>query len=212
MDGSVVFAPLVLAAVGGLLVWVVQYALRKEAERARSWELFGQGRGLAFVPRSGPWYAQKPARLEGRLRDVPVTVDTFVVSTGKSSTTYTRVTAQDLVPQERYARVYREGALGALGDLLGFQDVAVGDEPFDRACVVKADDEAGARELLHKPLRDALLRWLDAGVQGGSFVYDRGQIKLVWFGAEVRHVVLAAAVDAAVEAGAFRGVEPRVFR
>ncbi len=176
------------------------------------WQAFGASRQLKFYPATGSIFTRRAARLEGTSQDVPVTIDTYTVSTGKTSTTYTRVTANAIEPIQVKAKVYREHVLSGLGDMLGFQDVKVGDEIFDGTCVVKADDESVVQTLLDKEVRQALLELFATSVRGCTFQYDKGDIKVVWLGAEPRADILAAAVDAASAAGRFRGVAPKAFR
>lgn len=199
--------------IAGAIFWAMRQHLRAVTEACtRAWQAFGAEEGLRYVPPTGPWYARHPERLEGSLRDVPSVVDTYVASAGKTSTAYPRATARALDPAPLEATVYRETLLGALGALIGRQDVTVGDAPCDAACVVKASDDALVRALLRPPLREALGAWLGPGLLGARFTYRRGEIKLVWRGLETRREVLAEAARAAVEAGAFRGVSQGAFR
>ena len=55
-----------------------------------------------------------------------VTLDTYVVSTGKSTITYTRMRAPYVNPDGFTFTVYRKGFFSELGIWLGMQDVKVG--------------------------------------------------------------------------------------
>ncbi len=76
-----------------------------------------------------------------------VTLDTFTVSTGKSSNTYTRMRAPYVNPDGFRFTIYRKGIFSDLGKWLGMQDIAVGDPAFDEAFIIKGNDEAKVRRL-----------------------------------------------------------------
>lgn len=212
-----VLAPLVsvLFLVGFVLfmAWLFRYAAREQAERLAAWMQFCAQHGFAFTPQSGSFLSFRPARIDGRVGTVQFSIDTFTVSNGKSSTTYTRLLSAAMQPMPLDARVYRETVFGALGDLLGAQDVPVGDPAFDKAFVVKATREDLVRQWLHAPLRSTITNFC-FGVEprDGTLHYRQGQIELTWVGAEKSLAVLHAAVSVAVEAASFRGVEQGAFR
>ncbi|MBL8684704.1 MAG: hypothetical protein JNK05_36345 [Myxococcales bacterium] len=207
------FGLLVMGAFVAFFVWLIRFSMRAEAERQRIWATFAAQNGLTFSPPSGPWYNKRAATIHGTAEGVSCTLDTYVVSTGKSATSYTRLRAMALQPMPLDARVYRETVFGAIGDLLGAQDVTVGDEAFDKACVVKANREDLVRQWLHQPLRSAYMHFsFSFENRGGALVYRQGQIELVWLAAERDPRVLHAAVSVAVEAARFRGVQQGAFR
>src|SRR5712672_2003795 len=70
-----------------------------------------------------------------------VTLDTYAVSTGKSTIIYTRMRAPYVNPDGFRFTVYRKGIFTALGKLLGMQDVTVGLSDFDRDFVIKGNDD-----------------------------------------------------------------------
>ena len=80
-----------------------------------------------------------------------LTLDTYTVSTGKSSVTYTRMRAPYVNPEGLRFTVYRTGLFSEFGKLLGMQDIEVGDPEFDEAFVFKGTDEAKVRELFTDP-------------------------------------------------------------
>jgi len=86
-----------------------------------------------------------------------VTLDTYTVSTGKSSTTYTRMRAPFVNRDGLYFKVYRSGVLTGIGKALGMQDITVGNPIFDEAFVVKGNNEERIRQLFGDPNYVALL-------------------------------------------------------
>ncbi len=89
--------------------------------------------------------------VQARAGDWIITLDTYTVSTGKSSVTYTRMRAPFVNHDSLRLTVYRAGIFTGLGKLFGMQDVEIGHEPFDTDFVVKTNDESKARYLLGQP-------------------------------------------------------------
>jgi hypothetical protein len=88
-----------------------------------------------------------------------VTLDTYVVSTGKTTMVFTRMRAPYVNPGGFRFTVYRKSIFTGLGKMLGMQDIEIGDEPFDQDFVVKGTDEARVRELLSNPkIRELIAR------------------------------------------------------
>jgi len=85
-----------------------------------------------------------------------VTLDRYVVSTGKSYITYTRMRAPYVNPDGFQFTIYRKGIFSDLGKWMGMQDVSVGDAQFDEDFIIKGNDEAKIRRLFS----DAKLREL----------------------------------------------------
>ena len=85
-----------------------------------------------------------------------VTLDTYVVSTGKSAITYTRMRAPYVNPDGFRFTLYRPSIFSALGQWLGMQDVKIGEPQFDEDFIIKGNDEAKLRRLFG----DARLREL----------------------------------------------------
>ena len=83
-----------------------------------------------------------------------VTLDNYVVSTGKSAVIFTRMRAPYVNPDGFQFTIYRRGIFSDLGKWLGMQDVNVGVPQFDADFVIKGNDEAKLRRLF----ADARLR------------------------------------------------------
>jgi hypothetical protein len=80
-------------------------------------------------------------KVQAHVKDWIVTLDTFVVSTGKTSTVLTRMRAPYVNADNFRFKIYRKGFFSSLGELLGMQDVQVGYPDFDEAFVIKGSDE-----------------------------------------------------------------------
>lgn len=76
-----------------------------------------------------------------------VTLDTYVVSTGKSTVTFTRMRAPYVNPDGFRFTVYQKGIFSEIAKWFGMQDVGVGYPEFDQAYVIKSNDEQKLRRL-----------------------------------------------------------------
>jgi hypothetical protein len=86
-----------------------------------------------------------------------VTLDTYVVSTGKTTIPFTRMRAPYVNADGLRFTVYRKSIFSGVATWLGMQDIEVGSPPFDDDFVVKGTDEARVRTLFSNPrLRDLI--------------------------------------------------------
>ena len=102
----------------------------------------------------GTW---KGSLVRANLGPWTTTLDTFTVSDGKTSSTYTRMRAPYQNPSSFRFTIYRKGFFSGLGKLLGMQDIEVGHPEFDEAFIIKGSDESRVRDLLDDPGLRALL-------------------------------------------------------
>jgi hypothetical protein len=70
------------------------------------------------------------SKVEARVKNWAVTLDTFAVSTGKSYVVYTRMRAPFINNDGFRFTIYRKGVFSSVGKLLGMQDVEVGGPKF----------------------------------------------------------------------------------
>ena len=75
-----------------------------------------------------------------------ITLDTYTVSSGNSSTTYTRLRAPYVNPEGFFFTIYRAGFFSGLGKLMGMQDIEVGHPRFDDAYIIKGNSEHRIRQ------------------------------------------------------------------
>lgn len=121
---------------------------QKEIWRQLSEDIQGQ-----FVE-GGFW---KRDKVEASHGPWTVTLDKYVVSTGKVTVVYTRMRAPYVNPDGFRFRVYRRGIFSNLGKRLGMQDVEIGDPEFDRDFIIKGTDEGKLRQLFANPRIRALI-------------------------------------------------------
>jgi hypothetical protein len=93
----------------------------------------------------------KKDAVQVRVKEWVITLDTFVVSTGKSAIVFTRMRAPYVNADNFRFNVYRRGIFTPLAKLMGMQDVEIGVPGFDEAFVIKGSDEAKLRALFSDP-------------------------------------------------------------
>lgn len=75
--------------------------------------------------------------------------DYYVVSTGQSAVTYSRMRTLMRCHNAFELKVSKEGVFAKLGKILGAQDIQIGDEFFDEKYMIKSNDEVLASRLLN---------------------------------------------------------------
>lgn len=111
--------------------------------KAEVWRQFSQEIGAEFVD-GGFWKGKK---VVARVEDWTITLDTYTQSSGKHSTTYTRMRAPFANKDGLRFTIYRKGLLSGLGKMLGMQDIEVGYPEFDRDFIIKGNDESKVKAL-----------------------------------------------------------------
>jgi hypothetical protein len=81
------------------------------------------------------------------INKVPVKLDTYVVSSGHSSQTFTRIAADYALGPGPKLKVYKQGFFSSIAKALGMRDIALGDKAFDDRFVVRSNSVALARRL-----------------------------------------------------------------
>jgi hypothetical protein len=89
----------------------------------------------------------KGDRVEAQVDNWIVVLDTYTVSTGKSSITYTRMRAPFVNLDNFYFKIYRSGFFSGLGKMLGMEDIEVGYEEFDTDFIIKGNSKEKLRQL-----------------------------------------------------------------
>lgn len=117
------------------------------------WSLLAEQTGSTFV--DGGFF--KCDKVLVKYRQWVITLDTYTVSTGKSSATYTRIRAPYVNADGFQFVIHRSGIFSEVGEFLGFHDIEIGDEEFDQAFVIKSLNEEKVRELFADPKLQELI-------------------------------------------------------
>jgi hypothetical protein len=111
------------------------------------WQQLCSEIGADFIE-GGFWRGDK---VQARVKEWVITLDTYTVSNGKTSTTYTRMRAPYVNSDGFRFTIYRKGLFSELGRLLGMQDIEIGDPEFDRDFIIKGNNEAQVLALFANP-------------------------------------------------------------
>ncbi len=192
MDPASITALVAVMSSGfGALLWSAAKAGRKRYEQ--TWQAAADAVGGEFLPMGGPWHSRTPMAVRATFEGVTVVADSYVVSNGKSSTTYTRIIAKPAHAAGVRIEVKNANVFFTLSKVLfGAQDVKLGVVEFDDTHVVKAGDEAVARAWLNR----AVVR----GVMSSHpylFSLEGSTAKLVRTNLESDSALLARAMRAA---------------
>ena len=130
--------------------WIVSTVILKGDSDGVSSVLAKTKCGGSFARRSarrlsnGGWKGNKVQAVVGPWT---ITLDTYTVSTGKSSVTYTRMRAPYFNTEGFRFTIYRKGVFSGLGKMLGMQDIEVGDPEFDEAFIIQGNNEPRVQHL-----------------------------------------------------------------
>lgn len=87
-----------------------------------------------------------------------ITLDSYAVGEGDALAVHTRMRAPFINKDGLYFKISREGLFAPIEELLGMQDIAVGDEYFDKNFLIKGNNEEKVKLLLKSPKLKTLIR------------------------------------------------------
>jgi len=111
------------------------------------WRQLCAATGADYV-QGGFWKGDKVQAAHG---EWTITLDTYVVSTGKVVMHFTRLRAPYVNPDRFRFTIYRRGLFSDIAKWLGMQDIVVGHEDFDRDFIIKGTEETKLRALFDNP-------------------------------------------------------------
>ena len=87
-----------------------------------------------------------------------VILDTYVVSTGQTTVTYTRARAPYVAEHDFTLRITRKNVFTRIAEMFGFYGLLVGDEELERKYKIKSSNDPRARSLMaHRRLRELIM-------------------------------------------------------
>ena len=111
------------------------------------WKKVAEETGGQFS--DGGFWGKK--KVEVRVKEWTITLDTYTVSTGKSHITYTRLRAPYLNQGNFRFTLYRSNFFYEFAKKFGLQDIQIGEPEFDREFIIKSDNAEKIRVLLAYP-------------------------------------------------------------
>jgi hypothetical protein len=187
-------AILAVVALIAIVTTLVVHATRHQAQIEAVWREFARKHGHRWVGPSGSWWTRKRALIAGEAAGVTFELDRYVISTGKSHATFTRVRTRTRGGPSTRVLVTQPGWFGRFQSMFQGPVVETGDREFDRRLLVRSKSQRVARELvLHEPVRKLAL----AFPRAARLDAKPGEVTLRWRNFESDPAVLAAAVDLA---------------
>lgn len=160
---------IVMVALCAVLIGLlISYAAKKREQWRGALKAVSDEFGLSYS--HGTFL--KAAKATGSTAGFPLAVDSYTVSTGKSSQTFTRIVLTGAGKLPRLL-LEKEGIGSSIKKAFVGEDIQIGDDRFDETIVLRGDDE-DAVIYLDEETRD---RAIDAVVSGAKL--KDGNIKLV---------------------------------
>lgn len=195
-------------AVTGLMAWAVSSHQATWNALQTAWEAWAREQGFTYIPPVSSLFSQTSPRIEGKRRDVPIEIDTYTVSNGKTSLVYTRVRSHAQVPMAGLIEAHTKGTFDRLGDALGLHPLHTGDPRFDQRFTVSAEPPEAMATLFDADTRALLVAF---AVESFSFRYFNGTATLSWVGLCQNATLLADACAIVAAAGVWRK-DPTLYR
>ena len=133
----------------------------------------------------------KGSRIEYNHKNWIIYLDTYSISTGKSSITYTRMRAPFINLKDFYFKIYRGSIFSKIGKTFGMQDIEIGYNWFDNDFIIKGNDELLLRRFFqnHK-IRDLIQKQSkidfeikkNEGKFGPKFNYNENELSFINIG------------------------------
>jgi hypothetical protein len=112
--------------------------------REEIWRKLATELDAEFVP-GRMWKGDKVQVVHG---EWTLTLDTYVVSTGKTVIVFTRMRAPYVNPDKFRFNIYRRGFFSDIAKRFGMQDIEIGHPEFDHDFIIKGNDESKVKKLL----------------------------------------------------------------
>ena len=170
IDNDLWFIILLILGIIAVVI-IINYVIL--ASRRRVWEELAARLGLTYAP--GNWLGSGLS-ISGTYHNQHLTLDKFTRSTGKNSTTYTRIVLILKQPTRLELVITTEGLFSRIGKLLGAKEIQTGDEALDQRYIIKGQPENMIASLLQSyDLRQKLVEApsLHIKVQGQEIYYEK---------------------------------------
>lgn len=135
-----------------LVVWVLRYGGKKNAEKNARFKEFGLSHKLTYSEK--PYMFVKLPFLTGKIGDHTVDIYEKVVGSGKHQSYYTEINFSNS-PHNFQFRIGKEHFFSKVGKKIGFKDIEFDHYELDKQFLFKSDNEGLFRALMnYKVLHD----------------------------------------------------------
>jgi len=131
----------ILASVGFVIILVILVIVVSQMRRqqlATAWKQFANEIGAELI--EGGFF--RSSKVQARVKEWTVTLDTYSVSSGDSSENYTRIKTSIQDKDGFWFSIFRTGLVAKLDKALGAQKIDVGDPDFDQAFTIRSNNES----------------------------------------------------------------------
>ncbi len=177
-----------------ILAIAIPLAIAHNKKTNLAWSDAARTLGLTYRP--GGFLQSR--RIEGRLKELRVVVDTFSRSSGKHSTSYTRYRVDFPRSLGLGLQLRREGMFSSVSKFFGSQDIKVGDASFDNSMLVKGHNVHGIREFLTPARRLRIQRFITSRQEA---VIDDSSIRYTKVGIVSKSSALVSAIQSMAQLG-----------
>ena len=153
-----------------IVVVVVGFALARR-HRDTAWKQLATELGAEFID-GGLLHSSK---VQAHINQWTVTLDSYSVPSGDSSTTYTRLKSTLENKDGFQFTLFREGLVARLDKALGLKDIEIGVPDFDHDFVIQGNNEAKLRALFADVKIRQLIqeqRRITLGIKGNELHFE----------------------------------------
>ena len=116
-------------------------------------------------------------KIIAKVKEWVITIDTYTVSNGKTSTIFTRIRAPYINKDGFKFKIHRKGLFSGFGKFFGVQDIEVGFSEFDKDFIIKGNNNEKVSKLFsNSKIRELIQDQKDISLEVKD---DEG-----WFGTE----------------------------
>ncbi|HEY9153272.1 MAG TPA: hypothetical protein VIN60_10335 [Anaerolineales bacterium] len=136
----------ILVSVGVIIILVILVIVVSQMRRQQldtAWRQFASEIGAEFI--EGGLF--RSSKVQAQFKNWMIVLDTYSVSSGDSSETYTRIKTSIQDKDGFWFTIFRTGLVAKLDKALGAQDIEIGDAEFDGAFTVRSNNESKVRAL-----------------------------------------------------------------
>jgi len=138
---------LIIAGMAVLIAIGIIWGAIAKRKRDDAWKQLANEIGAKFV--SGGFMRSSSVLIS--FQQWTIMLDTYSVSSGDSSTNYTRLSARTQDMQGFQFFLLRKNVISKIDHALGAKEIVTGDAEFDRSFAVRGNDDAKERDLFTHP-------------------------------------------------------------